>query len=154
MMTTRNIFFIDSSVVNYQTLIDALPADSEWFLLNPNQDGIEQIQAILSNYNELNTIQILSQGTQGVLYLGNTVLDQQNIDRYSSQLGRIGKSLSPSGNLLLYGCNGTQGGSAVQKCDESIRFLRWKPGLNIRHPAQKVLLERSSRANAKGQPDL
>ena len=149
-MTTKNIFFIDSGVANYQALIDALPANSEWFLLNPDQDGIEQMQAILSNYSELNTIQILSHGAQGVLNLGNTVLDQHNIDRYSSQLGRIGKSLSPSGNLLLYGCNVAQ----VQKCDKSIRLLRWKPGLNIRHPAQKVLLERSSRANAKGQPVL
>ena len=108
------------------------------------------MQAILSSYSELNTIQILSHGAQGVLNLGNTVLDQHNIDRYSSQLGRIGKSLSPSGDLLLYGCNVAQ----VQKCDESIRLLRWRPGLNIRHPAQKVLLERSSRANAKGQPVL
>ncbi len=147
-MTTKNIFFIDSSVANYQTLIDALPADSEWFLLKPDQDGIKQIQAILSNYSELNTIQILSHGTQGVLYLGNTVLDQKNIDSYSSQLGRIGKSLSPSGNLLLYACNVAQ----AQESDKSIRLLRWKPGLNIRHPAEKVLLERSSRTKSKGQP--
>ena len=138
-MTTRNIFFIDSGVANYQALIDALPANSEWFLLNPDQDGIEQMQTILSNYSELDSIQILSHGAQGVLYLGNTALDQHNIDSYSSQLGHIGKSLSPSGKLLLYGCNVAQ----VQKCDKSIRLLRWRPGLNIRHPAQKVLLERT-----------
>jgi Domain of unknown function (DUF4347) len=150
MMTTRNIFFIDSGIANYQALIDALPANSEWFLLNPDQDGIEQIQMILSSYSELNTIQILSHGAHGVLHLGNTVLDQHNIDSYSSQFGHIGKSLSPSGDLLLYGCNVAQ----VQKCDESISLLRWRPGLNIRHPAQKVLLERSSRANAKGQSVL
>jgi len=149
-MITKNIFFIDSGVANYQALIDALPANSEWFLLNPDQDGIEQIQAILSNYSELDTIQILSHGAQGILYLGNTVLDQHNIDRYSTQFGHIGKSLAPSGNLLLYGCNVAQ----VQKRDESIRLLRWRPGLNIRHPAQKVLLERTNRANATGQPVL
>ena len=79
-MTTKHIFFIDSGVANYQGLIDALPANNEWFLLNPEQDGIEQMQAILSNYSELNTIQILSHGAQGVLYLGNTVLNRHNID--------------------------------------------------------------------------
>lgn len=153
-MTTRNIFFIDSGVSNYQTLIDALPVDSKWFLLNPDQDGIEQMQKILSSYSQLNTIQILAHNAQGVLYLGNTALDQHNIDSYSSQLGHIGKSLSPSGDLLLYGCNGTQDNPAIQKCDESIRLLRWRPRLHITHPAQKVLLERSRRANAKRQPVL
>lgn len=142
-MTTRNIFFIDSGVANYQALIDALPANSEWFLLNPDQDGIEQMQKILSSYSQLDTIQILSHGAQGVLHLGSTVLDQHNIDNYSSQLGHIGKSLSPSGDLLLYGCNVAKGDPAIHECDESIRLLRWRPRLNIRHPAQKVLLERS-----------
>lgn len=150
-MTTRNIFFIDSGVANYQILIDALPADSEWFLLNPDQDGIEQIQKILSAYSQLSTIQILAHGAQGLLYLGSTKLDQLNIDGYSNQLGNIGKSLSPSGDLLLYGCNATQGEPAAQKCDESIRFLQWRPRLSTRHPARKVLLERSHRANLKGR---
>lgn len=151
-MTTRNIFFIDSGVANYQMLIDALPADSEWFLLKPDQDGIEQIQKILSNYSQLSTIQILAHGTPGFLCLGNTTLDQLNIDSYSNQFGHIGKSLSPSGDLLLYGCNAAQGEPAAQKCDESIRFLQWRPRLHIRHPAQKVLLERSRHTNPKRQP--
>lgn len=151
-MSIKNIFFIDSSVANYQTLINALPADSEWFLLNPDQDGIEQIQKILSVYSQLSSIQILAHGTSGFLCLGNTTLDQLNIDSYSNQFGHIGKSLSPSGDLLLYGCNAVQGEPAAQECDESIRLLQWKPRLHIRHPAQKVLLERSRRTNPKGHP--
>lgn len=153
-MTTRNIFFIDSGVANYQTLIDALPADSEWFLLDPDQDGIEQIQKILSAYSQLSTIQILAHGAQGFLYLGSTRLNQLNIDDYSNQLGHIGNSLSPSGDLLLYGCNAAQSEPAAQKCDESIRFLQWRPRLSSRHPARKVLLERSRRANPKRQSVL
>ena len=116
MMTTNNIFFIDSGVANYQALIESLPANSKWFLLNPDQGGIEQMQSVLSNYSELDSIQILSHGAQGVLYLGNTVLDQNNIDSYSNQLGHIGNSLTPSGDLLLYGCNVAQG-------DKGLRFI-------------------------------
>lgn len=116
-MTTRNIFFIDSSIADYQDLIDTLPTNSKWFLLNPEQDGIEQIQAALSNYNELDSIQILSHGAQGILYLGNTVLDQHNIDSYSNQLGYIGNSLAQSGDLLLYGRYVAQGGEGIQFID-------------------------------------
>ncbi len=39
-MTTNNIFIIDSRVADYQSLMAALSAGSEAFLLNPNQDGI------------------------------------------------------------------------------------------------------------------
>lgn len=34
---SKNVFFIDSRVSDYQALIANLPADSEWFLLDANQ---------------------------------------------------------------------------------------------------------------------
>ena len=49
-MTTKNIFIIDSRVADYQSLITSLPEDSEAFVLNSDQDGIAQMQAILANY--------------------------------------------------------------------------------------------------------
>ena len=67
-MTTNNIFIIDSRVADYQRLMAALPVGSEAFLLNPDQDGIEQMQATLSNYSDLDSIQIISHGAQGALY--------------------------------------------------------------------------------------
>lgn len=77
-MSTNNIFIIDSRVADYQRLMAALPANSKAFLLNPKQGGVEQMQAIFSNYDDLDSIQIISHGAQGVLYLGNTVLNQNN----------------------------------------------------------------------------
>ena len=107
-MTTHNIFFIDSRVADYQTLIASLPTDSEWFLLNSTQDGIAQMQAILANYSGLDSIQILSHGAQGTLFLGSTILTSSNINNYSSQLSSIGSSLTSTGDILLYGCNVAQ----------------------------------------------
>lgn len=133
-MTTRNIFFIDSSVANYQELIDALPANSRWFLLNPDQDGIEQMQAALSRYSELDSIRILSHGAQGILYLGNTVLDQHNIDNYSNQLGYIGNSLAQSGDLLLYECNVAQGSKGFQFIDRLAQLTGSDVAVSIAEP--------------------
>ena len=42
-MTTRNLYFIDSAVTDYQSLLSQLPADSEWYLLDKSRDGIGQI---------------------------------------------------------------------------------------------------------------
>ncbi len=115
-MATKSIFIIDSRVVDYQRLVADLPAESQAFVLNADQDGIAQMQAILSNFNNLDSIQIVSHGAQGVLYLGSTVLNQENIDSYRNPLGMIGSSLAPTGDLLLYGCNVAQG-------DEGQRFI-------------------------------
>lgn len=102
-MATNSIYFFDSRVPDYQRLIAALPTD------NPDQNGIEQMQAILSDYPDLDFIQIISHGSQGVLYLGNTDFDQNSIDSYRGQLGDIGSSLTASGDLSLYGCDVAQG---------------------------------------------
>lgn len=104
-MAINNIYFIDFRVADYQALIGNLSADSKWFVLKAEQDGIAQMQEALANYSDLDTIQIISHGSQGTLYLGNTVLSNESIGSYSSQLGSIGTSLSGAGDILLYGCN-------------------------------------------------
>ena len=78
-MATQTIYFIDSNVENYQSLISSFSDDSKWFVLDANQDGLAQMQAILANYNNLDSIQILSHGTQGALSLGSTTLSNSNI---------------------------------------------------------------------------
>ena len=49
-MSKKNIVFIDSRVADYQTIVAALPIDTDWYLLDRNSDGVSQIQSILANY--------------------------------------------------------------------------------------------------------
>ena len=102
---TSSIVFIDSCVADYQSLIGALPADTEWFLLNAEEDGVVQMARILANYSALDSIQVISHGSTGTLYLGSTVLDSSNLDSYQTQLQAIGSNLTATGDILLYGCN-------------------------------------------------
>ncbi len=113
----RAIAFIDSRVADYQTLIDGLAEGTEWFLLNAGFDGIGQMESILSGYTGLEAIQIISHGSQGTLYLGNTVLDSGNLAAYQSSLQAIGASLSETGDILLYGCNVAQGDADIHFID-------------------------------------
>ena len=106
---SKNIVFIDSQVQGYESLVTALHADTDWFVLNPDEDGIEQMQRVLSNYTGLEAIQIISHGTAGTLYLGSTVLTRSNLPDYSQQLRAIDARLTATGDMLLYGCNVAQG---------------------------------------------
>ena len=114
MTTKRQIAFIDSRVADYQTLIDGLEEGTAWYLLDAHEDGISQMEWILSDYSDLEAIQIISHGSQGTLYLGNMVLDAGNLSAYQSSLQTIGESLSETGDILLYGCNVAQGDTGIQ----------------------------------------
>lgn len=104
-MATRQLFVIDPRIENYQSLIACLIPESEWVLLDPELDGLAQLQAIAAKYQGLDSIQILSHGEPGVLMLGATNVSSGNIQNYAKALGVIGESLGPEGDILLYGCN-------------------------------------------------
>ncbi len=91
---TKSLVFIDSRV-----------ADTSWILLDSDHDGIEQMQAALAGYSGLESIQIVSHGSSGALWLGTTLLDQSHVGDYLQPLHAIGQALAPTGDLLLYGCN-------------------------------------------------
>lgn len=112
-MTTKNVVFIDSRATGYEALIASLGADTEWYLLSTEEDGLEQMQRILTSYSKLDSIQLISHGSTGTLHFGSTVLDSSNLSSHESQLQAIGSSLTDTGDFLLYGCNVAQGEGGI-----------------------------------------
>ncbi len=89
-MITKNIVFIDSRVSNYQSHIDSLTQPSEIFMIDGDSDGLQQIATSLQGRVGIDAIHVISHGSQGTLYLGNTVLNSGNLAHYQSQLASIG----------------------------------------------------------------
>ncbi|MFO1405018.1 MAG: DUF4347 domain-containing protein [Azonexus sp.] len=109
-----HLFFIDYRVEDVQTLIDALPADSAYYLLTPDSDGVEQIARITANYHDLASIQIVSHGKAGEILIGSTEFNQESLANHQAALTRIGQSLAQEGDILLYGCNVAEGDTGQQ----------------------------------------
>ncbi len=99
-----NLVIIDGNLENYQTLVSGID-NAEVIILDPTQDGIEQITEVLTNYQQLDSIQILSHGDSGSLQLGSSNLNADNINSYSSDLATWSNSLTENGDILLFGCN-------------------------------------------------
>jgi uncharacterized delta-60 repeat protein len=108
-VATKNVFFIDARVQDRLKLIQDLPTDSLWFVLDDARDGVDQMRQALQNFSGLDSIQVISHGASGELWLGNSVVDVHTLLAYKSQLGEIGASLGSAGDLLLYGCEVAQG---------------------------------------------
>ena len=116
-LSSTTVVFIDAQLPDYQTLIASLPDNSTYFVLDTQKDGIEQIEQALVGYSNLDSIQILSHGSQGSLYLGNTVLSNNTLKKYQDQLANIGIHLNDTGDILVYGCNVAQGDTGLQFID-------------------------------------
>jgi hypothetical protein len=106
---TSSVIFIDWRVADPQSIIAALPADSAWYILTPNEDGIAQMRRILAGYADLDSIQIVSHGSDGAVQLGNALVDAAGLTAEAPALAEIGSALSATGDLLLYGCDVGQG---------------------------------------------
>ncbi|MEG4338062.1 DUF4347 domain-containing protein, partial [Microcoleus sp. D3_18_C2] len=119
----KQIIFVDSSVQNYQSLIQGIDA-ARIFILNENSSGIAQITNALANQKDIEAIHILSHGAPGILYLGNTQLSLDTLSLYANQLQQWGLTAS---QILLYGCSVAAGDAGA----EFIEKLHQLTGANI-----------------------
>ena len=110
----RSIVFIDSKVDDYQILATGVIPGTEVFILDADKDGITQIGQVLSQKPQLSTVHIVSHGSPGCLYLGNTQLSLDTLDEYAEKLrswfdlparSRTPLDKGGRGELLLYSCN-------------------------------------------------
>ena len=102
----REIAFIDTTVENYQQLIEQLDPNIEIILLNASMDGIEKITNVLAGANNIQAIHIISHGNSAELQLGGTLLTTESIQTaHADALKIIGESLTDSADILIYGCN-------------------------------------------------
>ncbi|MEA5552667.1 DUF4347 domain-containing protein [Anabaena cylindrica UHCC 0172] len=93
------IVFIDSSISDYETLQTGVVDGVETVILSPNRDGIVEITEFLQSHPQITAIHIVSHGSPGCLYLGNSQLNLDNISKYAALLQRW-----QSQSILLYGC--------------------------------------------------
>ncbi len=106
---TLELIFIDTSLRDYQLLLDGLAEDQtgrdfEIILLDDAEDGIEQIGDELSKFDDIDAIHILSHGSQSGVQLGSTWLRMENLDDHADDLSIWSQSLSSDADLLFYGC--------------------------------------------------
>ncbi|MGB8690781.1 MAG: DUF4347 domain-containing protein, partial [Microcoleus sp.] len=116
----KQIIFVDSSVQDYQSLIDGIDG-AQIFILNENLSAIDQITQALAGEKDIEAIHIVSHGSEGSLKLGADVLNGNDLENFNSQLKQWGNALTENGDILLYGCDvaaGETGKNFVKQLSE------------------------------------
>jgi len=83
---SQTLVVIDSRVDDYSLLINGVKPGIKAVVIDSEQDGITQITEALSQY-PATTLQIVCHGEPGILYLGKTPLQAENLSQYSHLLG-------------------------------------------------------------------
>ncbi|MEH2379699.1 MAG: DUF4347 domain-containing protein [Nostoc sp.] len=115
------LVFIDPQVEKYQNLVAGVLPNTTVIVLDADQNGIEQISQVLATHRVINSLHIVSHGAPGQVYLGNSQLSHETLNRYAWELMDWANVLSADAQLLLYGCEvgQTQQGKAfVQRLSE------------------------------------
>jgi len=115
--SAAELVIIDSGVDQPEHLLQGLKPNTEVRLLDSKEDGVIQITQILQEVRA-RRVHIVSHGSPGCLYLGNTQLNLNTLKRYQEQVKtwRV--------PLLLYGCRvaATETGQRfVQQLEEITR---------------------------------
>jgi len=82
---TYELVIVDTATPDYQQLIDDVLAQNtdanlvEVVLLDSSRNGIEQLTDILSGYSGLDAVHLISHGSDGVVSIGSSVLDNSNL---------------------------------------------------------------------------
>lgn len=111
-LSGQSIVFVDPSLSDHSTLLSGINADHV-VILDPQQNGIEQVSETLRQFQGLEEVHILSHGSAGSISLGNTVLNSSNISQYQDELSDWGNSIAIDGDLLFYGCNVAENSDGV-----------------------------------------
>lgn len=112
-----SIIFIDSKVENYEFLAPKAICladrpfnyNNSVIILNPQKDGIEQITEFLRQHPQIKTVHIVSHGSPGCVYLGNSELSLNTLEKYTPKLKSWFKENTSKAMLLLYGCKVASG---------------------------------------------
>lgn len=105
------VVFIDESAKDFEQLVADLEAQRDagravdFFILDSQADGIDQIAETLQRYSGLEAVHIVSHGSDGAVKLGGTWLRIGSLDGYAGAIAGWGSAFSSDGDLLFYGCD-------------------------------------------------
>lgn len=109
--TRRELVIVDTSVEDYQQLVDDLMNNSdtdrelEIFTIDADENGIERLTEILAGRQDLDALHIISHGQDGSFRLGNEQVNSQSLTANAGQIAGWGDALRDTGDILLYGCD-------------------------------------------------
>ncbi|RDD63071.1 DUF4347 domain-containing protein [Ferruginivarius sediminum] len=105
----NEIVFVDTSVQDWQTLVDGVDPSAEVVFIGKGQDGLSAMADAVRGRDDIDAVHIVSHGYAGGLYLGRHAVTSNDLGASADDLRVFGNALSDDADILIYGCNVAQG---------------------------------------------
>ncbi|GAA5511071.1 DUF4347 domain-containing protein [Novipirellula caenicola] len=118
--TAFEIVVLDSRVQNLDQLLQDLGQSErniEFFVLDAERDGVDQISDILGSRTNVSSLHIVSHAEDFAVRLGNTWLASENLDGYAGTIAGWHSALTSDADILFYGCDLASGESGRSLID-------------------------------------
>jgi len=112
----NELIIIDQAVPDKHLFYQDLKPGTEVKEIASGQDGLVQLNQILSQYQVLDALHLVSHADDGVIYLGNTLVTEQLLKKKVDTFSSLNHALKDGADLLIYGCN-------LAKTDKGVDFL-------------------------------
>jgi len=119
----REIIVVDTSIADYQHIIDAATQKGIEVLCVSGDEGLEGLAKKIQQYEHIDTLHLVSHGSAGQIHVGKDTLSSGTLAEHESHLSLIKSSLSDEGELLIYGCDvasGEQGQQFVELLSQTL----------------------------------
>jgi len=110
-LVRQELVIVDTATQDYQKIIDDITANTDAdrqldvVTIDSSKNGIEQISEILSGYDNLDAVHIISHATDGQIFLGTSPLMVNTLFEYSEEISLWSNAFSEEADLLFYGCD-------------------------------------------------
>ncbi|XQW84544.1 Ig-like domain-containing protein [Thalassotalea piscium] len=100
----KELIIIDAAIPDKHLFYQHIKPGVDVIEISSNKDGLVQLNTILSQYQELDSLHVVSHATDGALQLGNSLLDETSFKAHPQLSSALNHALKDGGDLLLYGC--------------------------------------------------
>ncbi|MCA9060494.1 MAG: DUF4347 domain-containing protein, partial [Planctomycetaceae bacterium] len=121
----------------------------DFYILDPNRDGIAQITATLLQYNGVDGLHIVSASDNGSARLGTTVLSETTLQTYRAAIEGWQYSLAADAEILLYSDGVSTGSSFLSQLEQLTQREVTADVLTAENPAA-LMTETSATAVVSG----
>ncbi|WET10871.1 Ig-like domain-containing protein [Pseudomonas sp. D3] len=101
----QTVVFVDARVKDSADLLKGVAPGTQVVQLDASKDGLQQIADYLGSHQGVSSVQIITHGNAGDLWLGSTYLSADNVAARSEVLAQIGQDMNVGGDILIYACN-------------------------------------------------
>ena len=110
------VVLIDTAVPDYKYLLDNLGDNAQAFLVDHTKPGLPQLKEILSQFDNISTLHIVSHGFAGGIQIGNANFDTEFLTQKEEEFAFLSRYIEHNGEVFIYGCD-------VAKSDEGKVFV-------------------------------